>query len=46
MTALMIDDTLAEQLHRLAQQENRPIDAVLRSMLESYVTLATVRMAA
>jgi len=32
----MIDDALAEQLDRFAQQENRPLDAVLRSMLESY----------
>ena len=39
MTELMIDDTLAEQLYRLAQQENRPIDAILRSMLESYAAV-------
>ena len=53
MTELMIDDTLAEQLRQLAQHENRPLDAVLRSMLESYATslqpsewpLAMARMA-
>ena len=39
MTELIIDDSLAEQLHLLAQQEKRPIDAVIRSMLESYATL-------
>ncbi len=38
MTELIIDDTLAEQLRQLAQYENRPLDAVLRSMLASYAT--------
>ena len=38
MTELIIDDSLAEQLRQLAQRENRPLDAVLRSMLESYTT--------
>jgi hypothetical protein len=36
MTELVVDDEIAEQLRQIAQQENRPLDAVLRSMLDSY----------
>jgi len=39
MTELIIDDEIAKRLDQIAQQENRPIDAVLRSMLESYAGL-------
>ncbi|MHB8627871.1 MAG: hypothetical protein ACYDBJ_27850 [Aggregatilineales bacterium] len=38
MTELIIDNELAEQLRRIAQVENRPIDAVLCSALDSYTT--------
>jgi hypothetical protein len=36
MTELIIDDVIAERLRRIAQEENRPLDAVLLSMLETY----------
>jgi hypothetical protein len=36
MAELIIDNAIAERLRQIAQQENRPLDAVLRSMLESY----------
>lgn len=36
MTELILDDSLVEQLRQLARRENRPLDAVLRSMLEVY----------
>jgi len=38
MAELIIDNAIAERLRQIAQQENRPLDAVLRSMLESYST--------
>jgi hypothetical protein len=43
MTELIIDNELAEQLRRLAQAENRPIDAVLRSALGSYTAANELR---
>jgi len=36
MTELIIDSEVAERLRRLAQEENRSIDDVLRSALDSY----------
>jgi hypothetical protein len=39
MSELVIDDSIAERLRQIATEENRPLDAVLRSMLESYQTL-------
>jgi hypothetical protein len=36
VSELIIDDELANRLRQIAQQENRPLDAVLRSMLDSY----------
>ena len=36
MVELIVDNAIAERLRQIAQQENRPLDAVLRSMLESY----------
>ncbi|MHB8627162.1 MAG: hypothetical protein ACYDBJ_17495 [Aggregatilineales bacterium] len=36
MTELIIDDTIAERLREIAQQENRPLDTILRSMPDSY----------
>ena len=36
MIELIVDDSLAEQIQQIAQQENRPLDAVLRAMLASY----------
>ena len=38
MAELIIDNAIAERLRQIARQENRPLDAVLRSMLESYTS--------
>lgn len=38
MTELIIDDALAAQLHQIAALENRPVSAVLRSMLDTYMS--------
>jgi hypothetical protein len=40
MTQITVDDFFAERLKQIAQRENRPLDAVLRSMLESYAGTA------
>lgn len=37
MTELIIENDIAERLRQIARQENRPLDAVLRSMLDSYI---------
>ena len=39
MVDLTIDDDIAERLRRIAEQENRPMGAVLRSLLDLYPTL-------
>jgi len=36
VSELIIDDEIAKRLREIAQQENRPLDALLRSMLDSY----------
>ena len=36
MTELIVEDEIAERLRQIARQEGRPLEAVLRSMLESY----------
>jgi len=36
MAELLVDDNVAARLTEIAEQENRPLDAVLRSMLDSY----------
>jgi hypothetical protein len=40
MTTLVIPDTLAERLQHVAQQENRPLEDVLASMLDLYARQA------
>jgi hypothetical protein len=36
MATLMIDESLADRLRQIALRENRPLDDVLRSMVEFY----------
>jgi hypothetical protein len=36
MTELLIPDDLVERLQAIAQRENRPVEAVLESLLEQY----------
>ena len=36
MTELIIPDELAQRLHNIARRENRPLEAVLESLLEQY----------
>lgn len=36
MSALIIDDQVAERLRQIALQEHRPIDELIRAMLEVY----------
>ena len=39
MTELTIPDDLAERLQAIAKQENRPVSAVLKSLVEQYQTI-------
>ena len=39
MTDLIIHDDIAEKLQRISEQENRPVEEVLREMIELYSTL-------
>lgn len=36
MTTLIIDDDLAQTLQSIAEREKRPVEAVLRTMIEHY----------
>jgi predicted transcriptional regulator len=38
MVTLLVDDVIAERLRQLAETENRPLEAVLNSMLNQYTT--------
>lgn len=40
MTTLVIPDNLAERLRHVAQQENRPLEDVLASLLDLYARQA------
>ena len=40
MTTLVIPDSLAERLRHVAQQENRPLEDVLASLLDIYARQA------
>jgi hypothetical protein len=40
MTTLVIPDNLAQRLRHVAQQENRPVEAVLASLLDMYARQA------
>lgn len=39
MTTLIVEDKLASQLQEIADDENRPVEDVLRSLLELYAAL-------
>jgi hypothetical protein len=39
MTTLIVDDKLASQLQEIADDENRPVEDILRSLLELYAAL-------
>ena len=39
MTTLIVEDDLASQLHEIAHDENRPVEDVLRTLLELYAAL-------
>jgi hypothetical protein len=41
MTPLLISDTLAIRIETIAQQEDRPIEAVLTDMVNTYQPLTT-----
>jgi hypothetical protein len=36
MSELIVDDSIAMRLRQIAEQENRPLDAVLAAMLAAY----------
>jgi hypothetical protein len=40
MAALVIESPLAEQIRAIAQQERRPVEDVLESMIEHYHPLS------
>jgi hypothetical protein len=42
MTNLTISDDIVTRLQRIASEENRPVEAVLRSLLELYTALPKV----
>ena len=46
MSDLVISDRLAERLQEIAARENRPVEAVLQTMIEQYATPQQNRKAA
>jgi hypothetical protein len=43
MAGLLIESPIAERIRSLAEQEQRPIEAVLEAMLERYITPLSIQ---